>query len=138
MRVFDRSAVLELLDRIRCGRLRVQELGMLPVLRSSSIDHHIFPVHFCYARRIYKMRWKREENKHTDKLRLVYVHISRTARPYFGQACCRSCKQLLDDFRYVFHGIFSLNIDLRICNTLRIVRAYARKCKLFQKLYIFH
>lgn len=61
-RVFGRSSVVELLERIRCGRLRVREPGLLPMLRPSSIDRHIFPGHFCRTRRIYKMRRRRRIN----------------------------------------------------------------------------
>lgn len=37
------SRCAELLERIRRGRLRVRELGLLPALRPSSTDRHIFP-----------------------------------------------------------------------------------------------
>lgn len=61
-RVWPSSSIFELLERIRCGRLRVREPGLLPALRPSSIDRHIFPGHFGRARRIYKTRWKRRIN----------------------------------------------------------------------------
>lgn len=63
------------------ARLRVREPGLLPALRPSSIDRHIFPIHFCRASRIYKMQRKRRIN--TRRSPTAYIRAG-AACPRFG------------------------------------------------------
>lgn len=59
MRVF---GCFSIYSNVSAASVFVFKNGLLPALRPSSIDRHIFPVQFCRARRIYKMRWKRRIN----------------------------------------------------------------------------
>lgn len=115
--------LFDLLECIRCARLRVREPGLLPALRPSSIDRHIFPVQFCCARRIYKMRWKRRINTRTP---MAYTQAE-NGLFLFG-ICRRSCKQSLDISLDISCPIFLA----LICGMSKIIGCiYVREYELF-------